>query len=311
MDASAGAEPEVGYLIDNLNASFGGAHRTAHAIGIGLRGTFVPALDAATFSIAAMFVQSSTLVTARFSNGPGGWVDDDRPPDVRGLAVKFHLADEADMIAVSMDSFFVKTPEQFVEFLQLIVPTPQTGLPNERALAAWLATHPNAAVAFAELQNVGVDTSYGGLTYNSLHAFRFVGEKSTTARFRWIPDQPSPRLPRKADTSGWPSDYLRREIVARVRAGNGPGFTLVALLQGPGDPDDDSSVIWRSTTTRTLGHMQLSAMVSDQYWGCEALRFNPCRVIAGIELTPDPVLLSRQDAYEVSADRRCAAYPPP
>ena len=48
----------------------------------------------------------------------------------------------------------------------------------------------------------------------------------------------------------------------------------------------------------------------DQYWDCEALRFNPARLIDGIDLSSDPILLARKDAYDVSADRRTAAYPP-
>lgn len=316
----------AGLLVDNLNASFGGAHRPAHAVGIGLQGVFVPAADASVFCSAAVFAGSPTPVTARFSNGAGGRNTDDRVPDVRGISVKFHVqaatapdaadapveASELDMIAVSMPFFFVKTPEEFVEFLQLSVPRPETGRVDPVAFAQWFSTHPQAFAAYQMVGALGVDESFAALQYNSLHAFRYTNaaDSTTVARFSWIPDQPKPRLPHDTDTSTWPTDYLRRELVARVREGNAPSFTLVAQLQAPGDPDDDSSVAWTSKEFRTLGRLQLGSLVADQYWGCEALRFNPGHMIDGIAMTPDPVLQARHVAYETSAIRRTAAYPP-
>ena len=307
-------------MVDTLNASFGGAHRTAHAVGIGLRGRFVPEKEAAGFSVAKIFAGPATPVTARFSNGSGGRNIDDRQPDVRGISVKFHLGDDfdtagaggdLDMIAVSMDSFFVKTPEEFLEFLRLTVPVPETGRPNAAAFKEWFATHPNAWATYSAVGELGPDRSFAGLQYNSLHAFRYTNSLGnvSVARFSWIPEQPADRFPLGTDTSTWPSDYLRREIVARVRDGNGPSFSLVAQLQGPDDPDDDSSVVWRSTEFRTLGRLTLGALVADQYWDCEALRFNPGRMIDGIAMSPDPVLHARHVAYDTSADRRTAAYP--
>jgi catalase len=312
----------AGLLVDTLNASFGGAHRTAHAVGIGLRGTFIPTQDAPAFCKAAVFSGRATRVTARFSNGSGGRNVDDRDPDVRGLSVKFHLGDDynttgeggdLDMIGVSMSSFFVKTPEEFLEFLRLTVPHPDTGRPDPLAFKEWFATHPNAWATYDTVHKLGPDLSFAALQYSSLHAFRYTNAEGTmsVARFGWVPEQPGDRFPLGTDTTSWPTDYLRREIVARVRDGNGPCFTLVAQLQGLTDPDDDSSVVWTSTEFRTLGRLSLGALVADQYWDCEALRFNPGRLIDGIDMSPDPVLHARHNTYDTSATRRTAAYPPP
>lgn len=313
-DDSVSAGPDAEVLVDTLNASFGGAHRTAHSIGIGLTGTFTPSLSASRFCSAKVFEpESDTMVTARFSNGPGGWVNDDRPPDVRGLAVKFDLDPDLDMIAVSMDAFFVKTPEEFVEFLQHTMPEPGTGVPDAEAFATWLGTHPNAFRVYQQLTSLGYDQSYASLAYNSLHAYEYSNSDgvTTTARFSWVPDIELARLDRNTDVSGWEPDYLRRDIVARVRRGDPAIFRLVAQVQGPGDPSDDSSTVWKSKDLRELGQLRLGALVADQYWGCEALRFNPCRVIDGIRPSDDPVLISRGSAYKNSAQRRTVSYPPP
>ncbi len=312
----------AGLLVDTLSASFGGAHRTAHAVGIGLRGMFIPASDAPAFCKAQVFAGPPTRVTARFSNGSGGRNVDDRDPDVRGLSVKFHLGDDynttgeggdLDMIGVSMSSFFVKTPEAFLEFLRLTVPRPDTGRVDPVAFKEWFDTHPHAWAVYDAVHKFGPDRSFSALQYNSLHAFRYTNAdgKVSVARFGWVPEQPAGRYRFGTDTTDWKTDYLRREIVARVRDGNGPCYTLVAQLQGPNDPDDDSSVAWTSTMFRTLGRLNLSALVADQYWDCEALRFNPGRLIDGIEMSPDPVLHARHNTYDTSATRRTAAYPPP
>jgi catalase len=312
----------AGVLVDTLNASFGGAHRAAHAVGIGLRGMFIPARDASAFCKAKVFAGPPTRVTARFSNGSGGRNVDDREPDVRGLSVKFHLGDDhnttgeggdLDMIGVSMTAFFVKTPEEFLEFLRLTVPRPGTGRPDPVAFKEWFDTHPHAWAVYDAVHKFGPDRSFAALQYNSLHAFRYTNADGqvSVARFGCVPEQPADRYPFGTDTTTWKTDYLRREIVARVRDGNGPCYTLVAQLQGPNDPDDDSSVAWTSTAFRTLGRLNLSALVADQYRDCEALRFNPGRLIDGIDMSPDPVLHARHNTYDTSANRRTAAYPPP
>ncbi len=302
-------------LVDVVNAQFGGAHRAVHAVGIGLTGRFTPAADAKSFCRAAIFTGDPVGVTARFSNSDGTMKGDDRIPDVRGLAVRFHVADNSslDMVAMTLNGFFARTPEEFVEFSRLNVPDPGTGVVNADALREWLMTHPGALMAFMVYQQLGVDVTYGGLTFHGVHAFNYVNDRSatTTARFSWVPDQPVASLPRDTDTSSYPKDFLRRDITERARSGNAPGFTLRMQLQGPGDPESDPTQVWRSTNVRDVGHLQLGGLVADQYWDCEALRFNPTRVIDGIELSSDPVLHARRNAYETSAGRRTAAYPVP
>jgi catalase len=179
-------------------------------------------------------------------------------------------------------------------------------------LQEWLAQHPTSMAAVEYVGRLGIDVSYGGVSYYGVHAFEFEGPSgSTFARFSWVPDTAVPPLPRGTDMTGKPRDRLRREMTERARTGRSPGFSLVAQVQGPGDATDDPTVLWTSTDRRTLGHLQLGGLVEDQYWGCEALHFNPTRLIDGINQSPDPILAARARAYDVSAERRCAAYPVP
>ena len=49
-----------------------------------------------------------------------------------------------------------------------------------------------------------------------------------------------------------------------------------------------------------------------QYWDCEALAFNPARLIDGVSVNPDDqIIAARQVAYDVGHTRRTVIYPRP
>lgn len=318
-DRPMGPEPDV--LVDLVAATFGNAHRPVHTLGIGLVGTFTPALGAATFCRAKVFQGPPTPVTARFSDGVGSMAGNESTPDVRGLAVRFHAgavsdanaSGDLDLVSMTLPCFFAKTPDDFAQFCRVSVPATATGLASKSAFTEWLMTHPTSATAVDLLGTLGIDVTFGGVSYYGIHAFEYVGPcgTTTTARFSWVPDTPVPPLPRATKLPADPPDRLRREMTARARSGGSPGFSLVMQVQGPGDPADDPTVLWTSTDRRTIGHLQLGGLVADQYWDCEAVRFNPTRLIDGISPSSDPILAARGAAYEVSATRRCEAYPAP
>lgn len=304
-------------LVDLVAATQGAIHRPIHAAGIGLAGSFTPAPDATKFSSAAIFAGDPTPVTVRFSDGVGRLGGDQRKPDIRGFATRFHVGDDPasdlDMIAMTLPTFFASTPESFEAFTRVMVPSVVTGVPDADAITEWVRENPTSQYALGFVRSEGIEVSYGSVDYFSVHAFNYTnsGGDTTCARFLWKPDHPQARLPRDANLSHQPPDRLRRGITAQARAGDAPGFALIAQIQGPDDPSNDPTVPWQSQNFLPLGHLQLGALVDDQYWGCEALHFNPTRLIDGIALSDDPILAARGDAYEVSADRRCAAYPAP
>ncbi|MFL5894220.1 MAG: catalase, partial [Thermoleophilaceae bacterium] len=94
-------------------------HRAAHAKGVLCTGTFTPSEQARELTRAAHMQDGPVRVTVRFSNGgakPDG--NDAAVGDGRGMAVKFYLPDgtTADIVSLSLPVFFVRTPEEFLEF---------------------------------------------------------------------------------------------------------------------------------------------------------------------------------------------------
>ena len=53
-----------------------------------------------------------------------------------------------------------------------------------------------------------------------------------------------------------------------------------------------------------MGSLALTAIAADQAAACEHISFNPCRLVPGIEVSDDPILRARRDAYEVSREMR-------
>src|SRR3954452_12975192 len=108
-------------LVDAIGKAGGvhPGHRAAHAKGVVLSGTFTPTAEAPGLTRAAHFAGDPVRVTVRFSNGGANPDSNDAAiGDGRGMAVKFYLPDGSttDIVGLSLPVFFVRTPEEFLEF---------------------------------------------------------------------------------------------------------------------------------------------------------------------------------------------------
>src|SRR3954451_8139397 len=164
-------------VVESINAIAGEhpGHRAAHAKGTLLRGTFKGA-DAG-LTTAAHMGDGSVPVTARFSNGGGDPGIPDYAKEGRGLAVKFYLPDgsKTDIVALSLPCFFVRTPEDFLEFTRLRKPDPETGQPDFEKLGEGMGRHPEAGPAIQAALTTDPPESYATIAYNSIHSFRWMG----------------------------------------------------------------------------------------------------------------------------------------
>src|SRR3954454_12436021 len=86
-------EPSV--AVDRLRAAFRGPdrHRTLHAKGRFYTGTFTATPEATALGRAGHLDGAPHPVTVRWSNGGGNPTVPDKAPDIRGMAVRFHLPD--------------------------------------------------------------------------------------------------------------------------------------------------------------------------------------------------------------------------
>ncbi len=288
--------------IEAIDERFGvhSRRRALHAKGSLYSGTFTATPAAAQLTRAAHMQGDPVRATVRWSNGSGDPDEPDYAPDVRGLAVTFHLADgsRTDISSQSLRRFPFKGVDPFVEFVRLSKPSPSSAL----RLPLFLARNPGAIGALrANLAGLRPPPSYAAIPYYALHAFRWVdadgGERFV--RYAWRPTVDLPALGRgEARSRG--RDYLREELVERLDQ-SPVRFELEVQIAGPGDDPHDPSSVWPEGRERALvGTLEVTEP-SDE--GDDYV-FDPTRVTDGIEPSDDPVLLFRPRAYSISHERR-------
>jgi catalase len=282
--------------VDAINRVFGrhGGHRALHAKGTLCEGSFKASAEAASLTRAAHMQGDEVPVTVRFSNGSGNPNRPDYAPDPRGLAVKFYLPDGArtDIVAVTTPLFSTKTPEGFIELIQA-----------QKApwkLPLFFARHPEAVKAtVVDAPTLRPPPSYAVVPYYGIHAFKWVAADETEryVRYSWRPLESGGQRKRERD-------YLQQELRARLAAGP-IRFRLELQVAMPGDPTDDPSAAWPGSRWRVdAGILEVTGLETGRETGGDVLVFDPTRVTDGIEMSDDPVLRFRRDAYSASVARR-------
>jgi len=304
-------DPFAEQVVDSINDVSGRhpGHRAAHARGVLLAGTFMP--SGCGLTTAAHMQDEPVRVTARFSNGGG----DPNVPDYarregRGLAVKFYLPDgsKTDIVALSLPCFFVRTPEDFLEFTRARKPDPATGEPDMEKLGAFFAAHPEALPAVQAALGAGAPDSYTTVAYNSIHAYRWIdaGGGERFVRYRFEPETGECSISDE-DARKRGRTYLQEGIFERLPA----AFRLGVTIAGADDDPDDPAVAWPDDRERVeVGRLELTGPETEREREGDILVFDPTRVVDGIELTNDPILRFRPRAYSVSVARRTGSSSP-
>ena len=289
-------EEEVVDSINDLSGVHPG-HRAAHSKGTLLTGTFTPNGTGASLTTASHMDGDPVKVTARFSNGGGDPNIPDYAREGRGMAVKFYLADggKTDIVALSLPCFFVRTPEDFLDFTR-------ARKDPERLMPDWLGAHPEAMAGIQAALSAEPPASYAATAYNSIHSYRWVdgGGGSRFVRYRWEPEAGEHSLsPEDAKALG--RDYLQEEIVARGES----AFRLQVIIATDEDAVDDPTVAWPEQRQHVeVGRLVLDGPELQRERDGDVLVMDPTRVTEGIELSDDPILRFRGSAYSVSVERR-------
>jgi catalase len=289
-------------LVDAIGEAGGRfpGHRAAHAKGVLAAGTFTPSASARELTRAAHMQGDPVRATVRWSNGgakPEG--NDAAVGDGRGMAVKFYLPDGSttDIVGLSLPIFFVRTPEEFLEFTL-------ARAESMEKVGEFVGSHPATAQALQQVVPTLVPPrSYATLVYNSIHAFKLVNAdgEERWIRWRWVPEAGVEWLPEEERESA-ERNYLQTEILERLPV----RFTLVARIAEDGDPTDDPTVAWPDGEREEveMGVLEVTGPETEREKGDDVLVMDPTRMTDGIELSDDPILRVRSHAYSVSVERR-------
>ena len=329
---AASPDPSPGDLVDSIIADFPDhkpGTRPIHTIGVGVEGYFEASDVAPSFCRAEHFGGQRVPVSVRFSNGSGSPKQHDGWNDVRGIATRFHLKNEAaDLIAMTLNGFFVRTTKEFIKFTEAARPRPirkespwqkildmlqlkpplRDPYPGETASADagtldYANAHPFAQLSVFQTGLIGAPSSYVRAAYHAVHTFIVTGNDGVRrpVRFAWKPvagvRNTDPGTPLR-------DDYLQAELRERLKQWPAR-FLLMMTIGESGDALDDPTVPWPAKRVRVMmGTLTLTKVADDQAAAAEHISFNPWRLVDGIEPSDDPILLARRDAYEESRSRR-------
>jgi catalase len=290
--------------IDRINGVFGrhAGHRTLHAKGRFYAGTFTATPEAAALCRAGHLQGTPVPVWVRWSNGGGNPKVKDGAPDVRGMAVSFRLPDgtATDLLGQTAPRFPVRSPEEFVRLVEAAV--------SPVKLPLFIARHPHTLPSFlanARAKSVVPPRSYAEVTYYPIHAYEWTAADGSTCWVRYTLASTATPTDRPAgEFSG--RDRLFEEIAARLEKAP-VRFTLSVQVAGPhDDPHDPTSVWGKQARTFDAGTIEVTGPDPQREQDGEVVVFDPTRVVDGIGLSEDPILLYRPAAYSESVTRRLA-----
>ncbi|MFE1602080.1 catalase family peroxidase [Methylobacterium sp. ID0610] len=294
-------------IVDVMNTLWGKhpGMRANHAKGVVVQGTFTPSKEAAALSKAAVFRGPAVPVTVRFSDATGlpAIPDGDANAKPHGMAIKFALAEggEMDVVVNSLKFFPVATPEEFRDLLRAAAAS-GPNVPHPTPVEQFVATHPAVPKAGAA---VGAPSSLAREVYNGVNAFVFVDAagKRTPFRYRFVPVAGTDYLDAAVAARRDPN-FLMTDIAARI-AREPVSFRVLAQIAGEGDSTKDATQPWPEDRRLVeVGTLALTKPVADSAEAEKALLFMPNNLPDGIEVSDDPLIDARVQAYAVSFSRR-------
>ena len=293
-------------LVDQMNALYG-AHpgtRANHAAGAVFEGTFMPAPGTDGLSSAFFLKGPPTPLTIRFSNAGGVPDAPDTHPSVggiRGMAIKFRLADggENDIVCISANGFPAATGEDFLALLQAVG---ASNAPKPTALDTFLANHPAAATFLATPRPVAV--SYGTQPFFGVNALKFTNAQGVSkfGRYRIEPVS-GPAYVSDDEAAKRPPTALADNLRAALEKGP-VKFRLLVWLATADDPTSDATKVWPDDRpTVELGEIAITKALDTKKVE-NGLLFMPTNLTKGIDVSDDPILNTRTEAYGESYGRR-------
>jgi catalase len=305
--APMSAEPLSAQLVDGLQGVFGthAGRRRSGAKGFCAVGDFVANGNAERLTTADTLQRNKrSPVVARFSIGGGSPMAPDNGPSVRGLSLS--LDGNHEFVLINTPVFTARTPESFLAFLKVRAPDPQTRQMNAPAIAAANAANPDWMPQIAYLRDNPPPASYATSAYFGVNSFVFTNRQGQKQHARWTFEPVAGRIgltPEERTAKG--PTFLEAELRERVARAPAEWRVLLQIPQA-GDPLNDAVTAWPADRqTVEIGRLRITGVqAAGQPGACDAQMFNPALLPAGIDLSDDPILAIRAEAYAVSLSRR-------
>jgi Dyp-type peroxidase family len=284
--------------------------KRGHARGVAFRGEFRATPEVAALTTAEHLQGDPVATVVRLSNGGSSPYMADRAGPKRGnplgLGVRFELPSGGvtTWTALSLPAFPPTTPDDFHAMVSAQRAELPGGLPNPLRLAAFILPRPRALAGIKAAATLAPPASFATARFNGFHAYYLVDAEGRRRafRFRWMPAAGIANMD-PADDKLLPPQYLVNEIKQRVA--DGPvSWRLVFQLAAPDDPVDDLTRLWPEDRKLVdAGELVIDRLHEDPAL-VDTYVFDPTQMPPGIELSGDPLLHFRSEAYAESHRRR-------
>jgi catalase len=244
-------------------------------------------------------------VLARFALDGGNPTAANTELLLRGFS--FRLGSEgqrSDIFTQSAPVHFARTLDQMLAFLAARILRPD-GRPDRAKVEAFSASNPETLHQADYSAAHPLPTSFAGTAYWGVHAFPATNSKGETRfiKFKVMPVGEEGRQAANEATMK-PPDLLHGDLDSRIAARD-IRFSVMALLDRPGDPVMDVTIRWPDEDAREalrLGTIVVTGVEPND--ACDEAVFNPANLAEGIGCPPDEMFAARCAAYAISQGRR-------
>ena len=242
---------------------------------------------------------------ARFALDGGNPTAANTSLPLRGFSFRLGSDGEcSDIFTQSAPVHFARTLDQMLSFLAARILGPD-GKPDWEKVEAFSASNPETLHQADYIAAHPLPASLAGTTYWGVHAFPATNSKGETRfiKFKIMPVGEEGR-PAANEAKAKPSDLLQGNLDSRIAARD-IRFSVMALLDRPGDPVMDITIRWPDEDAREalrLGTIVVTGVEPND--ACDEAVFNPANLAEGIGHPPDEMFAARSAAYAISQARR-------
>nr|WP_076865421.1 catalase [Bradyrhizobium mercantei] len=290
-------------IVDALKAAAGESptERSSFARGCCVRGTYVPSDRAKEITRSRSFTEASRVL-ARFSVGGNPTLADTDRPVLRRFS--FRLGSDghrSELLTQNAPVHFARTLDQMLALLKAAIPG-QNGKPNAKRIKAFSAANPETLRQAQCLAAQPLRWSFADTTYWAVHAFPATNSRDETRfiKFKVAPVSGDGTLT-DDDAAIVPSDILNDELGLRI-ATRDVRFSVIALLDRPGDPVMDLTIRWPEEDEREA--VRLGTIVITGVEANDEIILEPGNLAEGIGYPPDEMFAARCVAYAISRAKR-------
>ena len=291
--------------------------RVVHARGFGAHGYFEVYKDMSDITMASFLrdPKEKTPVFVRFSTVAGFRGSADTVRDVRGFATKFYTKEgNYDLVANNMPVFFIQDAIKFPDLIHALKPEPNNEIPQAQSAhdTFWdfIGNNPETAHNMILLMSDrAIPESYRTMDGFGIHTFKFVNAKGEFkfVKFHWKSLQGVHSLvwDEAQKIAGEDPDFNRRDLFINIENGNYPSWELGIQVLDPKDEFKfdfdilDATKLWPEEIipVQRIGKMTLNRNVTNYFAETEQVAFCPANLVAGIDLSDDPLLQGRLFSY--------------